>query len=81
VIWRLNRDGTAIVRSEPGARMSPRDMTAKYALEKYPDEFTAVCGEGTVNYHLLLGWAFNRACGEFTAGIASEVVDAINAAG
>ena len=81
VIWRLNRDGTAIVRSEPGARMSPRDMTAKYALEKYRDEFTAVCGEGTVNYHLFVGWAFNRGCGEFTASIAGEIVDAINAAG
>jgi hypothetical protein len=81
VSWQLSDDGTAILESEPGFRLSTKDRFVPYAVERYPEEFAGVCGPGTVNYNSFTGWAFNRACGEFAASIADEVVEAINAIG
>jgi hypothetical protein len=81
VSWQLSGDGTAILESEPGYRLSAKDRFVPYAQEHYPDEFAEVCGSGTVNYNWFTGWAFNRACGEFTASIADEIVEAIKAIG
>ena len=81
VLWRLRDDGRAILVSAPGDRLTAKNLFVPYAQERYPDEFAEACGPGTVNYNAMTGWAFNRACGEFTAQIANEVADAINEAG
>jgi hypothetical protein len=81
VSWHLNGDGKAIVVSAPGNRLTAKNLFVPYAQEHYPDEFALACGPGTTNYNGMVGWAFNRVCGEFTAQIANEVVDAIQTAG
>jgi len=77
VSWQLSADGKQILRSEPGYRMSGTSVFVPYAEEHYGEEFADVCGPGTVNYNALVGWGFNRACGEFTAEIADEVAAVI----
>jgi hypothetical protein len=81
VSWQLSDDGQTIVVSEPGNRLTAKNLFVPYAQEHYPDEFAEACGSDTVNYNGFTGWAFNRACGEFTAELADEVVDAIQNAG
>ncbi len=81
VSWQLSEDGKAILVSEPGYRLSPKRLFVSYSKDHYPEEFAEACGPNTVNYNALVGWAFNRACGEFTAEIANEVADAIKEAG
>lgn len=81
VTWRLSHDGKSIIASAPGDRLTAKNLSVPYAQEHYPDEFVEACGPGTVNYNAMTGWGFNRACGEFSAKIASEVADAINEAG
>lgn len=81
VSWLLNSDGSAILGSEPGNRMSSKNISVSYMKEHYSDEFEDACGPENVNYNFLVGWAFNRACGELTASVASEIVAAIDAVG
>ncbi len=81
VSWQLTDDGKAIVVSAPGNRLTAKNLFVSYAQEHYPDEFAEACGPDTVNYNGFTGWAFNGACGEFTAELADEVVDAIQNAG
>jgi hypothetical protein len=81
VRWQLSEHGQAILVWAPGDRLSAKNLFVPYAQEHYPDEFAQACGPGTLNYDGLVGWAFNRACGVFTAELADEVVDAIQSAG
>lgn len=81
VSWQLKNDGSAILVSEPGNRMNSKNIAVSYMKEHHSEEFEDACGPENVNYNFFVGWAFNRACGELTAGVASDIVEAIEAAG
>lgn len=81
VTWALSYDGRTILRWEPGFRASTEPLFIPYAQEHYPEAFETACGEGTANYNQYVGFAFNRACGEFTAAIADEVLGLVKSAG